>query len=272
VQKPIHRDGQRFAPEPGQETPRAEQDARLRYLATQLSFRDKEVLDCGCGTGYSLAFISSGTPKAHYVGIDVDDGGIAYARTKYPWLDFHVMDGTALSFESLSFDFGLSFEVLEHLYEDGQRRYIAEMHRVLKTDGTPVLSTPNKDVFSLGHQLSLNSFHVRELTLDQLLRLLGQKYTSNDVYGQYLHEKILLDKDLAHLNAQFKPTKRLKRRIVRALRRYAVGQSLHDVYEARKRKIGKAARLYPLTISADDFAFDREHLDLSKWFLCLCHK
>jgi SAM-dependent methyltransferase len=271
VQKPIHGDG-RFAPEPGQETPMAEQYARLRYLATQLSFRDKEVLDCGCGTGYSLAFISSATPKAHYVGIDVDDGAIAHARTKYPWLDFHVMDGMALSLESSSFDFVLSFEVLEHLNEDEQRRYISEMHRVLKTGGTLVLSTPNKNVFSLGYQLSLNLFHVRELTLDQLLRLLGEKYRSNDVYGQYLHEETLRDKDLSYLNAQFKPTKRLKRRIVRALRRYAVGQSLHDAYEAGKRRIGKGARLYPLTISADDFAFDRQHLDLSKWFLCLCHK
>jgi SAM-dependent methyltransferase len=271
VQKPIHGDG-RFAPEPGQETPMAEQYARLRYLATQLSFRDKEVLDCGCGTGHSLAFISSATPEAHYVGIDVDDGAIAHARTKYPWLDFHVMDGTALSFESSSFDVVLSFEVLEHLYEDEQRRYVSEMHRVLKPGGTLVLSTPNKDVFSLGNQLSLNLFHVRELTLDQLLDLLGEIYRSNDVYGQYLYKKTLRDKDLVYLNAQFKPTKRLKRRIVRALRRYAVGQGLHDAYEARKRKIGKGARLYPLTISADDFAFDRQHLDVSKWFLCLCHK
>jgi trans-aconitate methyltransferase len=62
----------------------AEQYARLRYLATQLSFRDKEVLDCGCGTGHSLAFISSGTPKAHYVGIDVDDGAIAYPEPNIP--------------------------------------------------------------------------------------------------------------------------------------------------------------------------------------------
>ena len=90
----------------------AEQDARLRYLATQLSFRDKKVLDCGFGIGHSLAFISSGTPKAHYVGIDIDGGAIAYARTKYPWIDFHVMDGTGLSFESSSFDVVLSFEVL----------------------------------------------------------------------------------------------------------------------------------------------------------------
>jgi hypothetical protein len=35
---------------------------------------------------------------------------------------------------------------------------------------------------------------------------------------------------------------------------------------------GKAARLYPLTIAADDFAFDRQHLKWSKWILCLCHK
>jgi hypothetical protein len=35
---------------------------------------------------------------------------------------------------------------------------------------------------------------------------------------------------------------------------------------------GKGARLYPLTIAADGFAFDRQHLDLSKRSLCLCHK
>jgi 2-polyprenyl-3-methyl-5-hydroxy-6-metoxy-1,4-benzoquinol methylase len=272
VQKPIHRDGQRFAPEPGQEAPMAEQCARLRYLATQFDFNDKKVLDCGCGTGYSLAFISSGTPTAHYVGIDVDDGAIAHARTKYPWLDWRVMDGTALRLDSSSFDVVLSFEVLEHLNEHEQRRYISETHRVLKNGGTLVLSTPNKDVFSLGHHLSLNLFHVRELTLGQLLHLLGERYRSTDIYGQYLHDDVLRNKDLSYLNAQFKPAKRLKRRIVYSLRRHTVGQSLHDAYEACKKMVVQGTRLYPLTISADDFAFDRQHLDLSKWFLCLCHK
>jgi SAM-dependent methyltransferase len=271
MQKRIHGDGQRFAPEPGQETPMAEQYARLWYLATQFDFSEKKVLDCGCGTGYSLAFISSRTPEAHYVGIDVDDNAIAYARTRYAGLDFRVMDGMALNFEPSSFDVVLSFEVLEHLNEDQQRRYLSEMHRVLRSGGTLVLSTPNKDVFSLGHYLSLNLFHVRELTLDQLLNLLSEEYKSIEVCGQYFRDDALLTKDLAYLTEQFKPAKRVKRHIVRSLRRYAVGKNLHDAYEARKRQ-AEGGRLYPLIISADDFAFDRQHLDVSKWFLCLCRK
>jgi 2-polyprenyl-3-methyl-5-hydroxy-6-metoxy-1,4-benzoquinol methylase len=272
VQKAIHGDGQRFAPEPGQEAPMAEQHARLRHLATQVEFRDKKVLDCGCGTGYSLAFISSDTPNAHYLGIDVDECAIAYARTKYPGLDLRVMDGMALSFDSSSFDVVLSFEVLEHLNEDQQRRYISETYRVLKTGGTLVLSTPNKDVFSLGHRISLNLYHVRELTLEQLVHLLGEKYQSVDVYGQCFLDSNLRNRDFAYLNSQFKPAKRLKRRILRSLRRSALGQGLHNAYEHGKRQIGGGACPYPITITADNFAFDRQQLEVSKWFVCLCRK
>ena len=268
----IDGDGERPPPEFGHETPLAEQAARLCYVLGRLDFSGKKVLDCGCGAGSSLAFILSDTPSARCVGIDLDKDAIAHARIRYPSLDLRVMDGLALSFESASFDIVLSFEVLEHLNDDQQRRYISETHRVLKDGGTLALSTPNKNVFSLGHPISLNLDHVRELTLGQLIDLIGEKYGSIDVYGQYFHDSRLRGRDLAYLKAQFRPVKRLKRRIVRSVRSFAIGARLHDAYEAHKRKLGGASGLYPITITADDFSFDRQRLDVAKWFLCLCQK
>ena len=170
--------------------------------AGSMDFADKKVLDCGCGTGYSLAHIASLFPTADYVGIDADQGAIDYAVNRYPSMEYVVMNALDIKFPAASFDIVLSFEVLEHLTRPEQETYVSEMSRVLRPGGTLVLSTPNRDVFSLGYTESLNPYHLSELTLPEMRRLLDAHFQDPTIYGQFFANVAAREKDFAQLRNQ----------------------------------------------------------------------
>jgi SAM-dependent methyltransferase len=268
----VHGDGQRFAPEVGQEAPIAEQCARLHFVATRLRLHRARVLDCGSGTGYSLDFLAARAPTALYLGIDQEQEAVDYARGRYPNLPFVVMNGLRLGFPPDSFDVVLSFEVLEHLVAAQQSTYIQEIHRVLKPGGTLVLSTPNKDVFSLGHRDSLNKFHLKELTLGELEALLVRQFRSVDILGQYFRSEHVRTRDVAFLRRKYSLTRRCRLAFGRTMRNNAVLGGLWRALETIKDRRSLGRRVYPWMISPEEFAFDQAHLRVAKWFLCLCTK
>lgn len=250
----------------------AEQFARLDFVCERLDFADKSVLDCGCGTGYSLAHIASIFPTADYVGIDPDLGAINYAAAKYPSMRYVVMNALDIKFPDASFDIVLSFEVLEHLKTAEQARYISEMSRVLRPGGTLVLSTPNRDVFSLGYSESLNPYHLSELTFPEMQALLAPHFDDPTVYGQFFANVAARDRDFAELRKQFTAWKRMKRHTIGMLRRSAPGESIYGSYERLKTAVRGPRRVYPFAIEKKDFGFDSGNMEIAKWFVCLCTK
>ncbi len=90
------------------------------------------VLDVGCGTGkYTQIF-----EKADYVGVDISNDYLNYARTKYPFGKFLNMDSTKLSFPDDSFKYVFSASTFHHLSDDQAERTAEEMKRVCKSGGT----------------------------------------------------------------------------------------------------------------------------------------
>jgi ubiquinone/menaquinone biosynthesis C-methylase UbiE len=235
----------------------AEQFSRLDFVCERLSFSGKRVLDCGCGTGYSLAHIASLYPAADLVGIDPDAGAIDYASKRYPSMQYVVMNGLDLTFPTASFDIVLSFEVLEHLTRGEQQRYLNEMTRVLRPGGTLVLSTPNRDVFSLGHSQSLNPYHLSENPV---------------IYGQFFANVAARERDLAQLRNQFTRWKRLKRRTIGTMQKSELGASVYAMYERMKAAARGPRMAYPFPIQPSDFGFGSDQMDIAKWLVCLCTK
>ncbi len=89
------------------------------------------VLDVGCGQKPYLAWISGES----YVGVDIDSEvtrAIGAADVLY--------DGKRLPFPDASFDHVLCSQVLEHVFYPDE--FISELARVLKSEGTLVLTTP----------------------------------------------------------------------------------------------------------------------------------
>ena len=113
-----------------------------------VDFKNKYVLDIGCGNGTTLLFL-----KKYFdikgVGLDISDRVIKESQEniKDANLSFYVGDHRNLQMiESGQFDIVLSFGVIEHFKEYSLA--LAEAHRVLKSDGQLILIQPH--LFSFG--------------------------------------------------------------------------------------------------------------------------
>jgi len=120
---------------------------KLHYLPKVVDFsgyKDKKILDVGCGTGNDLTRFARGGAKI--TGIDLAEHSIELAKNNFSMRglqgEFQVMDGEALEFEDNSFDMVYCHTVL-HFTPDPEKM-ISEIERVLKPDGEAILMTVNK--------------------------------------------------------------------------------------------------------------------------------
>ncbi len=172
--------GERFVPT---EAGEIRQEHLHRYAWIRQLVADKDVLDVASGEGYGSAMIARHARSV--VGVDISQEAVDHARATYPLPNLHYEQGsaTALPLPDSSIDLVVSFETIEHLYE--QEEMLAEIARVLRRDGTMVMSSPNKAVYSelSGHH---NEFHVKELEWDELDSLIRRHFRSVKYFGHRL--------------------------------------------------------------------------------------
>ena len=120
--------------------------SRILARKTLRFFQQKEkglLLDVGCSHGaYSFELARRGFTV---IGIDTNEESIYVAQKIKGHLDlqnvnFLRMDILSNNFSEKKFDFIIIFETLEHIKEDG--RGIQELNRILKDNGTLILSVP----------------------------------------------------------------------------------------------------------------------------------
>ncbi len=108
----------------------------LNLLDANLSRRDLEVLDIGCGAGNMIHHLSR---YGRVRGIDVDARPVAMAQAR--GYDVRQGDPTGgIAFPDSSFDLVTILDVIEHIDEDEQ--VLHEASRVLRSNGLIVISTP----------------------------------------------------------------------------------------------------------------------------------
>jgi ubiquinone/menaquinone biosynthesis C-methylase UbiE len=139
----------------------------------------KDVLDAACGAGYGTAHLAGAARRV--VGVDRSEETIAYARRRYAAgnVEFETMDVADLRFEDGSFDVACSFETIEHVPD--AKAFLAAIVRVLRADGTFVLSTPQAERTT---EQPANPFHEVEYSRVDIERLLGRYFERVELYGQ----------------------------------------------------------------------------------------
>jgi len=149
-----------------------------------LPFVKGVVLDAGCGCGYGTYFLAKNNKNVRIIfGIDISTKAINFARRHFKsnGLYFLQMDVRKMKFKDNYFDTIVSFDVLEHLSEGDQEKFLCELKRVLKPEGALIIGCPNAKV-----SMKDNPFHLKELTMSEFKYLLHQHFDDVRIFGQDL--------------------------------------------------------------------------------------
>lgn len=106
-------------------------------------------LDFGCHDG---AFLNSIAAKgvSRLVGVDISCDAVRDAAEKYPQLEVHHLENTVpLPFSDATFSSVSILDVLEHIAVDEQTALLNEIRRVLRDDGSLIVTLPGQHIFSI---------------------------------------------------------------------------------------------------------------------------
>lgn len=153
------------------------------------------ILDFGCGDGKLIQYMKRRNKESLMTGVDVSKKIIEINKRKIKNAKFYTVDdGERLPFRSNTFDFIVSTDVIEHVYNTEDT--FKELARVLKPKGKILLSTPyygvikNVLIVLLDFDLifSPTGPHIRFFTKKSLRNCLinvGLKPIKYDYFGRF---------------------------------------------------------------------------------------
>ncbi|MDA0747012.1 MAG: glycosyltransferase, partial [bacterium] len=151
-----------------------------RYAFARPFCKNKQVVDIGSGTGYGSQILARDATRVVSVDLSVD--AHRYAARTFSGAPIHRLAGDirAIGLRDGSFDTAVCFEAIEHIRE--HEDFLEEVCRLLRPDGTFVVSTPNKRYYDLPE--NENPYHVGMLELEAFRALLSRHFENVQVYGQ----------------------------------------------------------------------------------------
>jgi len=150
-----------------------------RYLFALQFCRHKDVLDVASGEGYGAALIS--TVARSVTGIDISAEAIEHAQKNYAGVRYIAGRAESLPLPDHSIDVVLSFETIEHLLDHSS--FFQEIKRVLRPDGLLVMSSPDRDVYSIKQGIQ-NPHHLKELNSREFQTLVRDNFRHSSFLGQ----------------------------------------------------------------------------------------
>lgn len=121
---------------------------RSIVLSTFCRYEGSVVLDFGCGTGMFCEIFN----KNGYVGVDISESRILYARKKYP--DYRFEQFTDLNhFNKVKFDKILCLGVLHHIDNDMISKLLSKFYEMLNSNGIVLAIEPTITNFNLRDRL-----------------------------------------------------------------------------------------------------------------------
>lgn len=139
------------------------------------------VLEIGTGAGYGIEIIAPNVVS--FTTVDKCQP-VATLIEAHPNVDFHLAKVPPLEFPSGSFDFVISFQVIEHIRDDFA--FLSEVNRVLRHGGSFIVTTPNAPM-----SLTRNPWHVREYTAGELRNLMECNFDRVEALGVFGDQRVM---------------------------------------------------------------------------------
>lgn len=206
--------GERFMPEDCNGEIAIEHYQRYQF-AKQFAV-GKKVLDAACGEGYGSKILAEAAKSV--IGLDISEEAVKDANIKYGNEKLSYINGSIqkLPFEEDSFDVIVSFETIEHVNEKCQQDFLREIMRVLKPDGTLIMSTPNKKIYTDLVE-GENEFHIKEFYIQEFVDYLKKKFSDIQLMCQYPSIGYFITKENEEVTVKSPKTKYEESRYVIAI-------------------------------------------------------
>lgn len=162
-------------------------DALLwRYAIVQDYVRRRAVVDVPCGMGWGSSLLRG---YDSLVGVDISESAVAEANSRYAnrKRSFQVGNMGALQFGDNSVDVVSCLEGIEHVDTATAAAFVGECARILRTEGTLVISSPyRKDGKHSG-----NPWHLHEYQPDELRSLLSGSFGAIRTESRCTYEVVI---------------------------------------------------------------------------------
>ena len=158
-----------------------------RYTAVAPLLSEKVVLDAACGTGYGSNMLAKTAKKV--CGIDISNEAIAYAKENFGStqnVEYQIGNITQIPYPDNTFDVVVSFETIEHINEELQHLFIKEIRRVLKKNGILIMSTPNKEIYTIQQGNRATEWHVKEFMEEEYHDFIQSEFRYVKYFQQYI--------------------------------------------------------------------------------------
>jgi SAM-dependent methyltransferase len=105
------------------------------------------VLDWGCGCGRTLRWMAERAKPNQFSGCDVDAAAIEWCQNNLRQMDFEVTGAhPPLPYQDGAFELVFGVSVFTHLNEDFQQRWLAELCRIIASQGFLILSVTGTNI------------------------------------------------------------------------------------------------------------------------------
>lgn len=156
-------------------------------LLRSQKLKGNTLLDVGSTFGW-LANEVKGEKLKEYIGIEPNTFALNFAKKNAKQATFLSGDAAHIPVEKNKADLAVFFDVIEHVPQNSEVECLNEIHRVLKPNGTLLLSTPFDHPFTKmfdpawyrGHR------HYSRKKLQTLLKKSGFKIKTFEVRGTYV--------------------------------------------------------------------------------------
>ncbi len=142
-----------------------------------------DVLEIGTGTGYGIQVVAPHADR--FVTIDKHrPANLPELERQASNIEFREATVPPLPFNDGTFDFVISFQVIEHIKQDTE--FVREVHRVLRPGGKFIVTTPNAPM-----SLTRNPWHVREYRAEELCTLLQGHFAKVETLGVSGNDRVM---------------------------------------------------------------------------------
>jgi len=211
-------------------------ESEQRYNFASQFVAGKAVLDIACGSGIGSSFLlESGASRV--TGVDIDRPSLEAAARIYRGIDFKWGDASReIPLPDDSVDVVVSFETIEHF--TNQDRFLEECRRVLRSGGTFICSSPNRDA---SRWFPPSRFHVKEFGATEFLAAMDRYFEERTTLAQReLYYPALVLKAIARAMVEVVGVKELVKRLLRirpapTVKRDRFVQATHGLVRYKRR-------------------------------------